>query len=136
MNKNVIIVLAVVLGLLLLAGVVFAVSKYGTTIQTSLQKTAAPVNPTQKTVTAPNAVKLEITNSVDKTTVKASMLTVTGVTLPGADVSINEVSLKANVSGNFSGNIKLEEGDNPVIIDVVDTDGNSVQKEITVTYEP
>lgn len=135
MNRNILIVVAVIFGLVLLGGAVFAVSKFGSQVQLSLQKPASPVE-TQKPVVAINPVKLEIDSPLDKTSVKTPILTIKGNTLPGAEISINELNLKANVSGTFSAELKLEEGENPIIIEAFDADGNSNSVELTVTYEP
>lgn len=83
-----------------------------------------------------NQIKLTLTTPVDKATVTTSNLVVSGQTVPNADVSVNETDLKADAQGNFRTTVKLDEGDNPVIVDAFDTVGNSAEQEVTVTYEP
>jgi len=92
-----------------------------------------------QTPTAPTAIeqiKLTLTSPADKATVTASALTISGETVPNADVIINELELKANTAGKFSGKLTLVEGENPIVITAVDANGNYVEKEISVTYEP
>ena len=101
--------------------------------QTTPAKTL-PQTPTAQTTI--EQIKLTVTSPADKATVTTSSLTISGETVPNADVAVNELELKANHAGKFSGKLTLSEGDNPVVITAVDTNGNYAEKEITVTYEP
>jgi len=101
--------------------------------QTTPAKTL-PQTPTAQTTI--EQIKLTVTSPADKATVTASALTISGETVPNADVIINELELKANTAGKFSGKLTLVEGENPIVITAVDANGNYVEKEISVTYEP
>ncbi|MDO8515185.1 MAG: hypothetical protein Q7S14_01670 [bacterium] len=93
-------------------------------------------SPTPPPVGGQNQIKLTITSPVDGSIVKISKLSVKGVTVPSAEVSINDLEVKADAKGNFSGSLTLEEGDNPISILAVDENGNYSETELTVTYEP
>ncbi len=139
MNKDLIVIVAVVLGLVLLGGAIFAVSKFGSQVQNSLQTQLPAANPPaaqQKNVIAPNPVLLNIASPIDKSIVKTPTVKVSGTTVPNAEVAINETNLKAGADGTFSTNLTLDEGENPIIIDAFDADGNSNSVEMTITYEP
>lgn len=91
------------------------------------------VLPTQ-TIVAGQKVFLTITSPVDEVTVSQNKVTVTGKTVAGADVSVNEKDLTADADGNFSATISLDEGENPILITAGNGDGFE-EKEITVYYE-
>ncbi len=132
MNKNILIVLALILGLVLLGGAVFAVYKLGTQVQTPVVTTEIPKQP----IVPKDLFKLEITSPTDKLVIKMPSVLIQGTTVPDAEVSFNEISVKADTTGKFTGNIPLFEGENPIIITAIDTEGNMIEKEISVIYEP
>lgn len=132
MNKNIFIVLALILGLVLLGGAVFAVYKLGTQIQTPVETAEIPKQP----IVPKDLFKLEITSPADKLVVKMPSVLIQGITVPDAEVALNEISVKTDTTGKFTGNVPLFEGENPIIITAIDTDGNMMEKEISVTYEP
>jgi len=80
-------------------------------------------------------ITLTITSPSDGATVTSATVTVKGKTAPRAEVFINDVSTVADANGNFSANITLDEGENPIVIFANDADGNVAEKEITVTYD-
>lgn len=102
-------------------------------VQTTTPKTAPPVIPPPATI---DQIKLTITSPVDKAVVTTPTITVTGDTVPNANVAINELELKANAAGKFSAKLTLSEGDNPIVINAIDANGNYSEKELTVTYQP
>lgn len=83
----------------------------------------------------PVALPLDISSPVDGLTVTTPSLTVKGKTAPGAEVFVNEKETAADVQGNFTVAITLEEGDNYIVIMVSNQDGNSAEKELTVIYD-
>ena len=89
--------------------------------------------PTQA-IMAGQKVFLTITSPVDGTTVSQNKVTVSGKTLPGAEVSVNEVELTAGADGKFSVTVSLEEGENPILITAGNEEGFE-EKEITVYFE-
>lgn len=132
MNKNVLIVLALVLGLVLLGGAIFAVSK----LETQVQAPVVTPEISKQPAIPKDLFKLEITIPTDKLVVKIPNVLVQGTTTPNAEVTFNEVSVKADATGKFMGYVPLFEGENPIIVTAVDTDGSMVEKEISVIYEP
>lgn len=146
MNKTVAIVAGAVVGVLVVAG---AVVVFLNRSAISPATTAIPVNPASGTKAFPAApnqnsapaapvsqIKLTITAPVDKSVVATNTITVTGQTIPNADVSVNEVDTKADGQGNFSAKVQLTEGDNPIVINAFDANGAAAEKEILVTYQP
>ncbi len=112
----------------------------GTQNQTSAPKTtgsSAGVTQTQeqKNVNINSGLSLTINQPADKSSVTASTVTVSGKTQPKADVSVNDTDLKADIQGNFSTRITLDEGENTIVIVATDENGNYAEKEITVTYQ-
>ncbi|MBI3887886.1 hypothetical protein HY310_02355 [Candidatus Microgenomates bacterium] len=143
----------VVSGLVLLAVVVIAVGAFFVATST-VSKT--PKSPDQNAVTVPdlnnqptsptnsvpptepaveNQIKLVIQSPIDKSVVTTPSVKVTGQTVPNADVSINEIDTKANAAGNFSATVSLSEGENPIIIDAFDAEGNTSESVLSVTYQ-
>lgn len=81
-------------------------------------------------------INLEILSPQSKAILSESKLVVLGQTSPGAEVMLNEYELIAGANGAFSQTINLEEGENYIIIVVNDEDGNFMEKELLVYYEP
>ncbi len=82
------------------------------------------------------SIPLNISSPANGTSVKTPALTVKGKTVPKAEVIANETETVADTSGNFTANINLDEGDNIISVTAIDADGNSVEKEMTVSYNP
>lgn len=79
---------------------------------------------------------LEVISPKNQSTVTSPSLVVLGQTQPKAEVTVNENELTAGSNGAFSQKITLEEGENYIIVTASDEDGNYVEKEIAVIYEP
>lgn len=95
-----------------------------------------PVAPVKPTIAQPvNQIRLNLTKPGDKVVSTKPTIVVAGQTVPNADVSVNEVDLKADAAGNFSTTIRLDEGDNPIIVNAFDANGNMAEQEISVTYQ-
>lgn len=84
--------------------------------------------------TMKNEISLAITTPVNGMTVSQPTVTVQGTTVPSADVYVNDVYGTANSAGKFSITTSLDEGENSIVIVVNDADGNTAEKELTVTY--
>jgi len=80
-------------------------------------------------------VFLDIESPKDKDTVSSSLLNIKGTTVAGAELFINDKEDKADKDGNFSVNITLEEGENILIIIMNDSQGNYIEKQLTVTLK-
>lgn len=142
MNKGVIVGAILVVVVIFTTGVAYFVLVPKNTAQKTVTPAplTIPVQPkTEKTVTetpAVNQIKLVVLTPKDKAVVKTSSVKVTGQTVPSIDVAINELNIKSDTKGNFSANLTLSEGDNPIIVSAFDAEGNSSEQEITVIYEP
>lgn len=101
----------------------------------SLNKTVE-VSPTPEAVSAKklDEVKLTIAQPVNGAVVTSPQLLVKGVTVPNAEISVNDKDTVADGNGNFSAAVTLDEGENLIIVTVNDADGNVGEQEITVTY--
>jgi cytoskeletal protein RodZ len=80
------------------------------------------------------ALTLTVTSPVDKSTVTKATLVVKGKTSPKAEVFVNDSEGVADANGNFSLNITLDEGDNPVIVMANDAAGNAAEQDLNITY--
>lgn len=80
-------------------------------------------------------VRLVVSSPINGATVTTPSLVVKGTTAPKADVYVNDRDTVADAKGNFSIPILLDEGENFLMVTVVDPDGNTAEKEITVTYD-
>ena len=79
---------------------------------------------------------LNIINPADGATVSDQVLTISGGTLAGAQVVINEIiPAVPNASGRWEANIVLQPGANRITIRAMHQD-DTVNETITVTYEP
>ncbi|MBI5448870.1 hypothetical protein HY948_00980 [Candidatus Gottesmanbacteria bacterium] len=83
---------------------------------------------------AVNELLLSVLAPVDGATVTTPALTVRGTTAPKAEVFINELEMRADATGNFSGSLTLDEGENFIIVMVNDESGNVAEKDLVVTY--
>jgi hypothetical protein len=79
---------------------------------------------------------LTITDPINNKIYTSPNIVIKAQTLPDAEVFVNDISLRADKSGNFNVPFTLEEGENEITIDVNDNEGNVVEKILTVTYQP
>ena len=134
-SKNVLLALIAVVTIALLGIVGFILVKPKTVVAPEVVTVATPTPTPTPVVQNKNQIKLVVDNK-DGSIVKTNKVIIKGVTIPKAEVFINDLELVADAKGNFSGTITLEEGDNPISIIAVDENGNSSEEEITITYEP
>ena len=78
-------------------------------------------------------INLEITSPKDGEVVTKSPVLVTGTTLKGADVFVNNAETKADEDGNFEVSVALEEGENEIFVVVNDSEGNYAEGSVKVT---
>lgn len=98
-----------------------------------------PITPSPTPTPVPtfqNQIALTITAPKTGITVSSPTLTVTGKTVPNADVAINDKDVKANTIGNFTTTITLDEGENEIIVVASDDTGNFSEQTLLVTYTP
>lgn len=108
------------------------------------QPVQKPIEQTQASKSAENTIKqtpkniipLTISSIKDGDLVTTPKLIFKGTTSPNADIAINEIDVKADSTGVFSGTLTLEEGDNPVEISASDESGLTNYWDGTITYEP
>lgn len=80
-----------------------------------------------------NEISLEITSPKDGAIVKESPVLVTGETVKGAEVFVNDTETKADNSGNFKVSVPLEEGENEIFVVVNDAEGNYAEASVIIT---
>lgn len=90
-----------------------------------------------------NTKVMDQTNSTSGQDVKSDKITlsvnsdtnglITGKAAPFAEVFINDQQTKADAQGNFSMKLTLDKGDNQIVVDANDADGNVVEQNLTVT---
>lgn len=59
---------------------------------------------------------------------------ITGKTDPGVEISINNLRAIVDISGTFSYNLPLKNGENKITVEAIDESGNKTKKELKVTY--
>lgn len=79
-------------------------------------------------------ITLAITSPANGSTVTNPNLVLQGVTLPKADVFVNDSEVMADAKGNFTIQVALDEGDNTIVVTANDANGSYAEKEMTVTY--
>jgi nitrogen fixation protein FixH len=105
----------------------------------SIRITNEPENTTEKTtsiVTEAEEVReinLVISQPSNNIEVATPTMTVSGKTVPNADVSVNDMELRADIQGNFSAQITLDEGENVINVVANASDGRYAEREIVVT---
>lgn len=140
----------VVIGILvIIAGLIVAKSPKKIQVSSPITATPAPTTATTGSTagitpaTTPNEaalppekeVSLVVSSPTNGSTVTSPSITVKGTTAPKADVYVNDKDAVADAKGNFAIPILLDEGENYLIVTIVDPDGNTAEKEITVTYD-
>lgn len=88
------------------------------------------------TVSSKNEISLVVSSPVNGATVTSAAVSVVGKTAPRAEVFVNDMETKADASGNFSVRLTLDEGENPIVVLVNDAEGNTAERDLTVTYTP
>lgn len=81
-------------------------------------------------------ITLTINSPANGLAVATPNVTITGKTAPNAEVFVNDATGRADVNGNFSISIALDEGDNTIVVTANDANGNSAEAEVTVSYNP
>lgn len=80
-----------------------------------------------------NAIKLEIASPQDGEIVTKSPVLVSGTTVGGADVFVNDAETKADANGEFKVSVTLNEGENEIFVTANDVDGNYAEGSVTIT---
>jgi hypothetical protein len=96
-------------------------------------------NPTSKTgngetgSVASTKISLTIISPKDGDILGSTDASVKGKTTPGAEVFVDDQEGKADVNGNFTINIGLDEGQNQIVVLANDADGNAAEQDLSVT---
>lgn len=103
-------------------------------------KGATPT-PAPTATPTPPALFLKVTAPEDESAVSTGNVTVSGVTIPGAVVSVsvgnNTVIADVDQNGNFQAVVPLEEGPNQIDVVASDLQGNEQSSTVTVMmYAP
>ena len=78
---------------------------------------------------------LTVTYPANNATLSSSSLTLTGKTAPNADVFVNDQTTKADANGNFSVKLTLDEGQNGVVVNANDVNGNVAEVDLSVNVQ-
>ena len=78
-------------------------------------------------------ISLIVTSPKNGDVLGSTNAVVTGKTSQNADVFVNDIAGKADVNGNFSISIGLDEGSNLIVVLANDADGNAAEQDLTVT---
>jgi len=130
---------------LLLGGILVFAMKYSRLSQSQPNMVTLPqkvsISPTGTTQITPTSkdkqvsnILLTVSSPVNGQTVSTSSVVVRGKTVANAQVSINDVDTVADLNGNFSATVNLDEGDNEMTIVANDANGNYSEQVLTVTY--
>lgn len=79
-----------------------------------------------------NKISLAIVSPMDGDTLGSTNATVKGKTVASAEVFVNDVVGKADINGNFSINVALDEGENQIVVSANDANGNAAEQAINV----
>jgi len=96
----------------------------------SADRVAPTPTPSPSTATT---LPLSITTPISGAVVTSSTVTIRGTTVPRADVSINDIDLQADASGNFLQRVEIDEGENVFDIVATSESGDISEIELTVT---
>lgn len=92
-------------------------------------------NVSDRTDVSKNQISLTVSEPVDGQTTTSSSIIVKVKTVPNADVSVNDIDLKADAQGNFSTSLTLDDGENDITVVAVNDQGQSAEKDLTITYD-
>ena len=126
----VLVIVALVGGLLILAGCTREVERPSTT--TPLPEPRIPAVGTR----SPGDLFMQVTNLPKESVVRVGTITVKGVTTPDALVSVNGVLANVDSSGRFAAPVSLQEAPNLVEVVASDFRGNKVSSVLTIIYIP
>ena len=79
--------------------------------------------------------KIEVTSPSDNSTTPQSEIKVIGSTDPGVYMRINGLPAVVSSEGNFSQSVRLNEGENKILLEAKDNAGNTEMLTLTIIYE-
>jgi hypothetical protein len=138
MNAKVIVAVIVLLalsgGYILIKNQKADISKIPSISLTEIATPSPTISVTQNEEPKITQITLTVASPVNGSTATGSQVTVKGKTLPKAEVYANEAEGFADVNGNFSLLVNLDEGSNEIIVTAVDSEGNVAETVVTVNY--
>ena len=96
--------------------------------------TTTPGSTQQSPIPTVAQISLTITDPTNNSTVTTPTLIIKGVTIPKADVFVNDSEVTADVQGKFTVQVTLDEGENTLVVTANDANGNYSEQDLTVTY--
>lgn len=128
----------VVIAVLVLVHFVLTNGYSGKSVTTAtVTPSAAPTGSSESAqtvgTTVSDKISLVVTSPKDGDTLGSTNVTVKGKTSPNADIFVNDQSGKADVNGNFSISVGLDEGSNVIVVSANDSLGNATEQDLTVT---
>lgn len=127
------ILVAIVLGLILGLGITYGV--YRSQAPSKPESNQLQASPSPNATTGVSSV-LVINQPINESIITESEQIVTGTTIPNAFIVIfvndTEYLTTADVTGNFSQAVSLENGSNVIEVHSLDEDGNEVTSTVTV----
>lgn len=131
--------LIVIFVLICLGGVYLFITKGYSNKKISLDSIKNAINPTpvasQKDESGnvkSTTIPLTVTYPEDGMNLGTTNVVVTGKTLPNAEVFVNDQETKADSLGNFSVSIGLDEGENQIVVNANDKNGNVAEEDINI----
>lgn len=111
----------------------YPVNKSGlnSAVQNITGSTSVEVTNEKGSVTS-KEISLVVISPKNGDTLSSTNVTVTGKTAPNADVFVNDAEGKADMNGNFSITLGLDEGKNQITVSANDANGNAAEETIMV----
>ncbi len=106
----------------------------GGEISSASSSTAATAIESDTGAVTAETLLLEVTSPASGT-VSGSSVAVTGKTVPGANVIVNEYEMKADATGVFSRTVSLDEGENYISIVAYTDTGEVAETELMIVRE-
>jgi len=103
-------------------------------VPTTVNQQPAPDNTALSPIPTVAQIPLTITSPVNGSSVTSPALIIRGVTLPKADVFVNESEVAADAQGKFAVQVTLDEGENTLVVTTNDANGNYSEQTLTITY--
>ncbi len=131
-SKNLLIFLAVIVFIILAYFAVYSKKSSVSSPNNNVSTSSSEVESESGEINV-SEISLEITSPKDGEVVTKSPVLVTGTTVKGAEVFVNDTETKADESGEFKVSVALEEGENEIFVTVNDSEGNYTEGSVKIT---
>lgn len=135
------VIIGLVVGALIVAGY-FAAKNFLPALKPKPSTVIVTQPPIPQTPQNPQTLPLTLINLTDKSSTKSSEIIISGQTATAAAVfffsNIDEKIASANAQGNFSGSLKLEDGENEINITAFlnGKSSQTIRKNVTLEISP